>query len=119
MIDTRAPRGEYHITFDTESTAGFIRSVKVTLEADMLPDDTGAPEADQERYAINLCTHPLYKELERYVHANPSEHYNFDQRARMAASNVFQAIGIRPSTGVFDSVTKMIRAAMMWSRSHR
>lgn len=70
-LPSRAQKGEYHIAFDTKSTPGFLRSVKVTLELDMLPDDTGMPADQQEKYNIALCDHPLYAELRRYCEANP------------------------------------------------
>lgn len=66
-IDNRTPRGEYHIEFDTTSTPGFLRAVKVTLEVDMLPDDTASPKEEQARYSVDLLNHPLYPQLQNYV----------------------------------------------------
>ena len=62
-IDSRAPRKSYLIAFDTSSTDGAIRAVKVTLEPEMImPDD--------EKHAINLIDHPLYSYLRQYVLSN-------------------------------------------------
>lgn len=71
FLPLRAEPGEYHIAFDTKSTPGFLRAVKVRIELDMLPDDQAAPAGDQERYNIALCDHPLYKMLRDYCVANP------------------------------------------------
>lgn len=59
-----APPQSYCIAFDTKSTLGFIRAVKVTLETDMIaPDD--------EKHRVDLKAHPLYSHLKAYVKANP------------------------------------------------
>lgn len=70
-LPNRVPKGEYHISFDTRGTPGFIRAVKVTVEIDMIPDDSGLPQDMQEKYRVDLADHPLYAELQRYVKANP------------------------------------------------
>lgn len=69
-IDNRVPKGEYHISFDTRGTPGFMRAVKITIEVDMLPDDTAGPGDLQAKYAVNLCDHPMYQHLRRYCLAN-------------------------------------------------
>lgn len=65
-----AAKKEYHIAFDTNSTPGFIRAVKVTLETDMLPNDDFLPKAEQQAYDISLPTHPLYPALRKLCIAN-------------------------------------------------
>jgi hypothetical protein len=71
-IDNRTPPGVFHIAFDTRATPGYIRSVKVTIEVDMLPDDhMVADKSLMARYRVDLCDHPLYADLQRYVKANP------------------------------------------------
>lgn len=65
-IANRVRPGVYHIAFDTESTPGHIRAVKVTIEADMLPDDSAIDPDFQAKYDIGLCEHPLYQHLRQY-----------------------------------------------------
>lgn len=63
-MDTRAPKGEYMIAFDTataEST-GVIVGVKITIEVATL--------ADEESTRIDLTEHPLYPQLRQYVLSN-------------------------------------------------
>lgn len=55
----------FYIEFDTRIYPGGLQAVKVTLEVERIMDVT-------KPLAINLCEHPLYKELERYVLSNPS-----------------------------------------------
>jgi hypothetical protein len=62
--------GVYHIAFDTDSTPGYLRAVKITIECDMLPDDSKMPAPLQERFNVALVDHPLYAALKRYVLAN-------------------------------------------------
>lgn len=55
----------YSISFNTEDSPGRIRAVWVELgHWWMRGTDTAH---------LNLCQHPLYPQLERYVHANPSD----------------------------------------------
>lgn len=58
------PTNAFHIAFNTDGHAGYIKAVKVTIEYDMLP-------ATDEEFRIDLADHPLYKELQRYVRSNP------------------------------------------------
>lgn len=53
----------FHISFDTRTGAGLIRSVKVTLEEDLIDMD--------DSVRIDLAEHPLYKKLQTYVKENP------------------------------------------------
>lgn len=72
-FDNRTPKGEYHIAFNTRSAPqGYLLALKITIEADALPDDTAAPKDLQAKYRVDLCDHPAYKDLEKYVLANPS-----------------------------------------------
>lgn len=50
-----------------EIPPGWITGLKVTIEIDALPPESGDLA---ERYAINLCEHPQYESLRRYVLAN-------------------------------------------------
>lgn len=59
----KAPDNEFHIAFKTKGHAGYVKSVKVTLEADILDPDG--------MYRIDLADHPLYPSLQRYVKENP------------------------------------------------
>lgn len=58
------PDGTFGIEFDTKNLegAGAIKYVKVTLSHDVLMPD--------ESVFVNLCEHPLYPALEKYVRAN-------------------------------------------------
>lgn len=62
-IDSRAPKGSYLIAFDTISTPGAIRAVRVTIEPDII-----MPDAEEHR--IDLTDHPLYPQLRQYVLSN-------------------------------------------------
>ena len=53
----------FAIAFDTKKYPGFIETVRVIIFHDLMD------ESDTVR--INLCDHPLYKDLQRYVLANP------------------------------------------------
>lgn len=55
---------EYHVHFDTKSLKGALKTVKVTLENDVI---SGNQEA-----RVDLADHPLYPYLEQYVLDNPS-----------------------------------------------
>ncbi len=57
-------KGCYFIDFNTQIEPGKIQAVRVRL------DMVTITEMDQPMN-INLCEHPLYKELKRYVEANP------------------------------------------------
>lgn len=63
-IDTRAPRGEYIIAFDTDAAkaTGIITGVKITIE----PTTLGPEESTR----IDLLDHPLYPHLRQYVLSN-------------------------------------------------
>jgi len=58
------PAEVYHIDFSTEDGPGLL-AVKVVLGSDYLPEG-------KEGIRIDLCNHPLYPKLERYVLSNPS-----------------------------------------------
>jgi hypothetical protein len=55
--------GEYYISFDTEINPGKIDAVRVRIDVVTI-DDMKKP------MRIDLCSHPLYKELRRYVESN-------------------------------------------------
>jgi hypothetical protein len=55
----------YGISFDTKEVPGKIRFVKVILSHDFM--------SDKDRIRVDLVDHPLYKQLEQYVLANPSK----------------------------------------------
>jgi len=59
-------RKEYGIAFHTDEMkeSGYLTYTKITIETDVLGMD--------ERVDISLRDHPLYRDLEKYVHANPS-----------------------------------------------
>jgi hypothetical protein len=63
-IDTRAPKGEYMIAFDTDAVkaTGVLTAVKITIEPATLADD--------ETARIDLTDHPLYPQLRQYVLSN-------------------------------------------------
>lgn len=63
MPKPQAPTNEFHIAFHTEGHAGYIKSVKVTIEEDVI--DT------MDEVRIDLADHPLYKQLQTYVRGNP------------------------------------------------
>lgn len=52
----------FHVAFDTKSQAGYLKSVKITIENDIIDLD--------ETVRIDLVDHPLYKDLYRYCLAN-------------------------------------------------
>lgn len=58
------PTNEFHISFDTKKTPGYIKAVKITIEEDVMVDL-------DEQVRIDLADHPLYKALQHYVKANP------------------------------------------------
>lgn len=55
---------EYFIDFDTKEMPGRIVGVKVTLDNQILTDM-------KREVRIDLCDHPLYPKLVRYVQSNP------------------------------------------------
>ena len=56
---------EFYINFNTKEMPGKILATKVTLSQELIRDM-------DKPLSINLCEHPLYKQLEQYVKANPS-----------------------------------------------
>ena len=63
MTDEKQP-DTFHVSFDTKTNPGFVRSVKITITEDLLMSD--------ESVRIDLANHPLYPKLEKYVRDNPS-----------------------------------------------
>lgn len=57
------PTNTFQIRFWT-TDVGYIRTVQVTIEEGVMD------AMDSAR--VDLCDHPLYKDLERYVKENPS-----------------------------------------------
>lgn len=55
----------YGIAFNTKTHPGFIAVTRVILETTLM-DDT-------ETVRVDLSRHPLYSDLERFVHANPKD----------------------------------------------
>jgi hypothetical protein len=55
---------EYYIDFDTKIEPGKIQAVRVRIDLVTIDDM-------KKEFSIDLCNHPLYKELKRYVKANP------------------------------------------------
>lgn len=58
------PTNIFQVSFDTKKLHGYISTVQVTLE-------NGVMDA-MDSARVDLCDHPLYKDLERYVLENPS-----------------------------------------------
>lgn len=56
---------KYHISFNTKELPGRIKAVSVTLDNEIIKDMG-------KRMSIDLCNHPLYPALVRYVKANPA-----------------------------------------------
>jgi hypothetical protein len=56
--------GEYFIDFNTQINPGKLQAVKVTIELVTI-EDMDVP------MRVDLCLHPLYRELKKYVKANP------------------------------------------------
>jgi hypothetical protein len=56
------PTNTFHIAFDTKHAAGYIKTVKVTIENDVMDS--------MDTVRVDLCDHPLYPDLERYVLGN-------------------------------------------------
>lgn len=57
------PTNVFHVSFNTNGNGGYIKAVKVTIENDVMD------ALDSVR--IDLADHPLYKDLQAYVLANP------------------------------------------------
>jgi hypothetical protein len=57
------PTNTFHISFNTSGKSGYITTVKVTIERDVMDS--------MDTARIDLADHPLYKDLQRYVLANP------------------------------------------------
>lgn len=56
----------FHIQFDTNDAPGRLKAVWVELGIDF-------KRADNKPMRVDLCDHPQYEALERYVLANPSK----------------------------------------------
>ncbi len=56
---------EYFINFDTSKAPEAIEATRVTLDFVTITDM-------KRKLSINLCDHPLYKDLVAYVKANPA-----------------------------------------------
>lgn len=57
------PTNTFHVAFDTDGHAGYIKTVKVTIEEDVMDS--------MDAVRIDLADHPLYKQLQQYVRSNP------------------------------------------------
>ncbi len=57
------PKNVFHIHFDSIGESGYMKGVKVTIEEDVLEEES--------TYRLDLANHPLYKKLQQYVRANP------------------------------------------------
>lgn len=57
------PSNEFHISFDTRHSAGYIKSVKIVITEDIVDLD--------ETVRIDLRDHPLYPALHKYCRDNP------------------------------------------------
>ena len=60
------PTVGYHVSFETEHTPGYLVSVKVSIGHAIHSADEG-----NNKLRIDLADHPLYKDLQAYVLANP------------------------------------------------
>lgn len=54
----------FYIDFNTKNNPGKLEAVKITIEMETITDM-------ERKLNVALCDHPLYKELARYVKANP------------------------------------------------
>ena len=54
---------EYFISFDTKINPGKIEAVRVRIDVVTIEDM-------EQKMDIDLCNHPLYSDLKRYVEAN-------------------------------------------------
>ena len=64
MTQLLKPANEYYIDFDTKIDPGKIQATRVRLDLVTIKNM-------DESFRIDLCDHPLYIELQRYVLANP------------------------------------------------
>jgi hypothetical protein len=55
--------GEYFIDFNTQIEPGKLQAVRVRIDLVTITDM-------EQPLAIDLCNHPLYTELRKYVEAN-------------------------------------------------
>jgi hypothetical protein len=58
------PTNVFQIAFDTQSLKGYIKTVQVTIQNEVMDS--------MDTARVDLCDHPLYPDLERYVRENPS-----------------------------------------------
>lgn len=63
MSAQQPPTNVFHIAFETKGHSGYIKTVKVTIEEDVM--DT------MDEVRVDLADHPLYKALQTYVKSNP------------------------------------------------
>jgi hypothetical protein len=56
--------GEYYISFDTKINPGKLEAVRVRIDVVTIEDM-------KKDLPINLCDHPLYSDLKKYVKSNP------------------------------------------------
>ncbi len=56
---------KYHISFDTKEIPGAIKAISVVMDNEIIIDKNAT-------FNINLCEHPLYPALVKYVKANPA-----------------------------------------------
>ena len=56
--------GEYFISFDTKINPGKLEAIRVRI-------DVVTFEPTNEPLHIDLCNHPLYRDLKEYVRMNP------------------------------------------------
>lgn len=54
----------FYISFNTKEMPGKLLAVKVTLDKEIISDMS-------KQLPLNLCNHPLYKDLYEYCKANP------------------------------------------------
>jgi hypothetical protein len=62
---TREPTDTFHIAFNTKSMPGRVLVTKITIQ-----EVIGAGLDDVFR--LDLCDHPLYPRLQKYVEQNPA-----------------------------------------------
>lgn len=72
MVDSIKPSSKksYGIAFRTDDVkhSGYLTYTKITIETDVLGLD--------ETTDVSLCDHPLYGDLEKYVHMNPTGNFS-------------------------------------------
>lgn len=57
------PTNTFHVDFTTKGMGGYIKTVKIVIEEDVMDS--------MDTARIDLADHPLYKKLQAYVLANP------------------------------------------------